>query len=763
MLDLMKRCLMKRFATQLLLAFTLASTSSAVAASERPNILYFYVDDMGWGSIGPNGQSDRKDQELPHLITPTLDQLAAQGVTFTRSYGCTVCSPARSSQQSGFHQGHTFADRNDPDNAKKAMRADEILMGDALSKAGYATGYWGKWGYGGSKSQFAPVIENVQTLPTSHGYQHVVAELHHVRAHTFFQPTLWSAPAAPGSIGGLELIPNSMSHFAGKREYPNSPALQNHDAYPKTAYCDDVYCFSALDFVRNQAQNYSKTGQPFFGLLAVQVPHAPFGEIEKLPEWDAAYRDKPFFKSLAPQSKQWASMVTRIDGHFANILSALEDPNGDGDTADSIADNTLVIFQSDNGGPEHKARHEFAANGGLRGNKGQIYEGGIRIPTIVRWPSRITESSTLQAGTSTKQVIDVSDLLPTFCDLAGVDAPVGLDGVSLAPTLTGTGHQRKRPFLIHEAGNGQSIIRGQYKLIRNVVRKKETFELYNLNDDPSESIDIATKKRGLVEELKTLLLGERVTEPRGFANTYHHWTGKDGASTSKAKNWSDYNYENAGISYLTDNGAPGVSWTALMQNSGEAPSRAIADSDLEFLGLELRGNPETSATQTLQLAAGVNLTARNELRLSTGSAIELNGGTISSIRWVEVNPGGVLSGSGTVDAALYNHGTVAVQGQSDSGLTITADYRETSDSTLNARISSDKGDNLVVNETASLAGLLSISIANGVSLPPDCRIEIIRANRIEGRFRNINDQLTADDGTRFRIDYTDFGVFLIAE
>ena len=125
--------------------FGFASLTPVISAP-RPNILYFYVDDMGWGSIRPNGQAERKAKGLPYVRTPNLDQLAAEGVNFTRAYGCTVCSPARSSQQTGFHQGHTFADRNDPDNAKKAMRADDVLMGDALSEAGYVTGYWGKWG-----------------------------------------------------------------------------------------------------------------------------------------------------------------------------------------------------------------------------------------------------------------------------------------------------------------------------------------------------------------------------------------------------------------------------------------------------------------------------------------------------------------------------------------------------------------------------------------------------------------------------------------
>ena len=108
---------------------------SVVQAKERPNILYFYVDDMGWGSIGPNAQAERRAKGLATVKTPNLDKLAAEGINFRRGYGCMVCSPARSSQQTGFHQGHTFADRNDPDNAKKAIREDDITIGDALLKA----------------------------------------------------------------------------------------------------------------------------------------------------------------------------------------------------------------------------------------------------------------------------------------------------------------------------------------------------------------------------------------------------------------------------------------------------------------------------------------------------------------------------------------------------------------------------------------------------------------------------------------------------
>ena len=723
---------MKRRPFLLSLALVFLTLNLIVAKPARPNILYLYADDWGWGGIGPNGQAERRAQGLPHVLTPNLDRLAAQGINFTRSYGCTVCSPARSSQQTGFHQGHTFADRNDPDNAKKAIRTDDLTMGDMLSRAGYVTGYWGKWGYGGSKSQPAPVIENIQTLPTSHGYQHVVAELHHVRAHTFFQPTLWTAPAPADALGGLVLKPNSMQPYRGNRNYPDTPALQSHPAYPATAYCDDVYSFAALDFVRRQATTRHQSGKPFFALLAMQVPHAPFQEIEALPEWDRAYRDQPYWSRLSDQAKQWAAMVTRLDAHIGNLLAALEDPNNDGDKSDSVADNTLVIFQSDNGGPQHPARNEFAANGGLRASKGKIEEGGIRIPTIMRWPAKITSASELKPGTSTDMILDVTDLLPTFCELAGVTTPLGIDGVSIAPTLTGSGRQRQREYVIHEAGNGQSIIRGSDKLIR----RKKGYELYDLTNDPAEANDLAAKRPKLVAELKEILLAEHVAEPRDFANTYHHWTGDHGADLASADNWSDYRYANAGITYLTDEGAPRSSWIALLENQRPEPSSALATRDVEVLALEIRG-------QQALLVERATITGRNEIRISDHATIQLRHGKLRSQRWVEILAGGRLTGTGAILADVHNSGTMQCEG---GPLRIKSDYQETPES----RLVVDESAAIAIDGTARLAGELSLRLpqesASGKTFT------ILTASQIEGRFSNAT--VSAPNGTRYDVIHT---------
>lgn len=746
----------------LLLALLVVPTftpASAAKKSSRPNILYFYVDDMGWGSIGPNGQAKRKAKNLPYVRTPNLDRLASQGINFRRGYGCHVCSPARSSQQSGFHQGHTFADRNDPNNAKKAMRADDILMGDALAAAGYTTGYWGKWGYGGSKTQVNPVIENIQTVPTSHGYQFVLAELHHVRAHTFYQPTLWSAPTRRQAPGGLELIPNSMARYQNNKDYPNAPAFQNHSKYPKTAYCDDTYAFAALDFVRAQAQNYKKSGQPFFGLLAVQIPHAPFDEISSLPDWSTAYSNDRHFKRLAAQSKQWAAMVTRIDAHFGNILAALEDPNNDGDESDSVADNTLVIFQSDNGGPGGKNNVELNANGGLRGTKGSIYEGGIRVPLVMRWPAKINNASSLKVGTDTNRVVDVTDLLPTFCELAGAPIPLGIDGVSIAPTLLGSGHQRHRDFIIHEAGNGQSIIHGKHKLIRS----KKSLQLFDLEADHAEANNIAAKNPKLVKTLETLLLGERVAEPRGFANTYHHWIGKDGEATSLARNWSDYTYANAGITYMTDKGTPRLSWVARIENTGTNSNTARAGANLEFLGLEIRGNAKTKASQSLVLGKGINLTGRNEIRLSAHATLTVNGGTVSSLRWLDIHPDATLNGHGTIDATIYNSGTINAGNSDQSALNVSSDYHQTKKASLKLSLNGKQHPSILIEGNADIAGTLSISNAKGFKPAPGKPYTILKAKNVTGTFANASDTVVTPDGVRFAIHYSNTAVTLITK
>ncbi|TWU62450.1 sulfatase-like hydrolase/transferase [Crateriforma conspicua] len=688
--------------------------------AKRPNILYLYVDDMGWGSIGPNGQFARRDQGLPYVRTPSLDRLAREGVNFSRAYGCHVCSPARSSQQTGFHQGHTFADRNDPDNAKKAIRRDDITIGECLSRSGYATGYWGKWGYGGSKDQQDPRIVNVQTLPTSHGYQDVLAELHHVRAHTFFQPTLWKTSEDVNVMGGLTLVPNRLDAYR-QTSFPSLPARQSDPGYPDPSYCDDHYAFAALDFVRRGAARYQESGQPFFGLLACQIPHAPFGEIEQLPEWDSEYRDDPNFNALSRQTVQWAAMVTRIDAHIGNLLDALDDPNGDGDDSDSIAAQTLVIFQSDNGGPRGNNLKELDANGGLSGSKGSIAEGGIRVPLLVRWPDAIHASGHLRPGTSVDDVVDVTDWLPTFCQLAGTTPPLGIDGVSLVSKLTGRPSPRQRPFLIHEASDGQSIIQGRYKLIRRVRRKgPEQYQLFDLQRDPGETTDVLSEHSDLVEQLRRDLLLERVTEPKGFAVTYHEWTGKGNGAFDDAGRWSDYVYENDGIQYIHDSGAPQASWIAKIVNASAAKQTVTVDEDANVLALHVEGT--STAPQVLAISSGRRLNARNELRLGKHSVLRLDGGSVHSRRTIDVQRSARIKGSGVLAADVILNGDLQI----DESIKIHGDLSIGTNSRIQMNVGTDTPAPLIVKGKVSLAGTIQLQLADDFHPRPGQRIAMVR-------------------------------------
>ena len=607
---------------------------SVAAEAPRPNIVYIYADDLGWGYIGANGQTKVK--------TPNLDALAEKGVNYTRGYGCTVCSPARSSQQTGFHSGYTWTDRNDPDSSK-AIRADDVTIGDKLSEAGYRTSYFGKWGYGADYTMVDPAINNEQTLPINHGYDVVLAEHHHKRAHSFFQPTLWRS----NTDDAVPITALVVNEIADDSSYPTYPAYQDDVNYPSPAYCDDTYAFNALDFIRTEAQ----TDDPFFCLLAFQIPHTPLGHIDDLPKWFDEYNDVDT-SEWATASKQFAAMVTRMDAHIGNLIEALEDPNHDGDKSDSVLDNTLIIFASDNGGQGGTPKDYFDGNSNLRGTKGGIYEGALRVPMIMSWPGNLPENTT------SSQIVDVTDMLPTFCELAGVDAPAGIDGVSLAPTFTGVGHQRSREFIIHEAGSNSSIIRGDYKL----VLKSSSRELYNLIEDESEGTNIAGDNEALADELEALVRGERTKEPDAFANTYHNWTGADQASTSSADHWSDYDYSNAGTSYLSDAGAPQLSWSATMRNSGSSDATAKVDSDLEVLSLDIYGDTHQ---QTL-LVKDAKVTGRNEVRIKTNGVVELDNGTLDTLRWVDVRTGGKLHGAGDITGSLYHSGNVELTQSSDS-------------------------------------------------------------------------------------------------
>lgn len=630
-----------KFTLGIVLATTiLAGTAQSAKAAPRPNVLYLYADDLGWGDCRANTGSETPTK------TPTIDSLIDSGINFRQAYGCMVCSPARSTQQTGFHQGHTWTDRNDTDSLKKAIRADDLTIGDRLNAAGYRTGYYGKWGYGASSTLVDPVIQNQQTLPINHGYTDMLAELHHVRAHTYFQPSLW--------FNNIDTLgTNTVLKYNA------------NDGGAHTEYADDLYAADAEAFIRTHAQ----TPQPFFCEIAFQVPHTPLGDVAEMPGWfdDYAGTDATNWPAAA---QEYAAMVNRQDHHIANLLAALDDPNGDGNTNDSVRANTLIVFASDNGGQGGTPYTFFHTNGNLDGTKGSVKEGGIRVPTAFIWQGVIAP------GQSTDHITCVSDMLPTLCELAGILPPVGIDGVSIAPLLTGQGQQRVRPWYTHESGNSWSLIRPDGIKLRNtgalyhiVDGSNTNYEANNLLANSSDPM-FSTYQQWAAD-MQAIAIAERVTEPYGFANTYHHWTGSDGGNMSEAANWSDYLYENAGTTYISETGAPRERWIATLANTGATDQTAVLDTDINTLGIEVAGNAATGAKQTLSLVPGNRLDGRNEIRLSPLANVELNGGILASTRWVDLLEGATITGPGTIDAILYNAGTLDVTTNMLDGTTYT--------------------------------------------------------------------------------------------
>lgn len=231
--------------------------------------------------------------------------------------------------------------------------------------------------------------------------------------------------------------------------------------------------------------------------------------------------------------------------------------------------------------------------------------------------------------------------------------------------------------------------------------------------------------------------------------------------TSDPDNWSDYVYSNAGIEYTKDTGAPRLSWSALIENSEELPNSAKADQDLEFLGLEIRGG---KGTQELILGKGVGLTARNELRLSENAVLAVDGGTVTSLRWVDVKPGARVRGFGKIDATLYNEGKVDLASSlaaAGAQLLVMKDYTESDSAVLAMSVTKSETTKMMISGKATLCGTLEIELAEQARLEIGASWSILSAGEVLGRFAN--DTVKGSDGTQISIHYSETEVILRVE
>ena len=617
----------------------LNSNVSNRAAADQPNVIYIFVDDLASGMTGftnPNA--------VPQ--TPNLDALANAGMQFTRAYANAICSPSRGSMYTGYHLGHTINDQN-----VENFRTQDIMPGEMIKSAGYATAIYGKWGFGSTTGtntgnggvgtlRLNPQITNVPTLPTSHGYDFFLGYLNHVQAHRFFIDPLWQSD--PSTSTGVSFF--ATGNNAGDN------VTNTFDGYT-----DDHHTREGLAFISNNADSAT----PFLLQMHFNSPHPPYDpgsqldfDFEGNPRvWDQDYAGM----GLSLRQRQLAVMITRLDEHVGALVERLSDPNQDGNTDDSIAENTVILFASDNGGEVTGGLSlaEFEELGGnciygvsLRGGKRDLFEGGVRVPAFAYWPGTIAPNQ------MTDEIIDLADFMPTVAELAGIQAPVGVDGVSYAGLLTGEGMTRRREHHVweHHEGDGHdpdprnalwSVLKNGFKLIR-FTNGSEDF--YNLNTDPTESNPLNPNNfADVYADLVAIAFAEGITQPEdGYSVQHVDWIGGDGDDTDAVANWSGYDP----IHEL---------WASVINNVQPEDS-VLTFGNRDFLGLEVRGDV---GKQTIRVETSDLLSVHNEFRIEDNGRVQLDDANIGSNRWVDVEVGGELTGTGNVEADLFNWGTIA--------------------------------------------------------------------------------------------------------
>jgi arylsulfatase len=447
-------------------AVLLAGTVPIDAAEGRaPNIVFILADDLGYGDLGCYGQTK--------IRTPHLDRIAAEGMRFTNFYcGCAVCAPSRCTLMTGKHLGHaTVRDnmqRQPGSEGQHPMAPGTITAAQLLKQAGYATAIVGKWGLG---------MPEDHSSPLDFGFDHHYGYLCQGMAHTFFPPYLWRD--------------NRQEHLEGNPPY----AYGQKDVIPLSGavYSHDLMTADALRWVREHHD------RPFFLYLAFTIPHLSLQvPDDSLREYLGKWPETPVVNSRhyanqpAPRAA-YAGMITRMDRDIGRLMTLLKELQ--------IDDDTIVFFASDNGAVFPVAGTDpefFQSTGGLRGYKQDLYEGGIRTPFLARWPGRI------KPGSVSDHVGAFWDVLPTICELAETTFPADVDGLSIVPTLLGRRDQKRHDYLYweyHGGGGAQAVRFGPWKAIRNNVRKNRDapIELYDLSNDPGETIDVAAERPDLVK------------------------------------------------------------------------------------------------------------------------------------------------------------------------------------------------------------------------------------------------------------------------
>lgn len=426
----------------LLTTVCIATRSFGDNGALRPNIIYILADDLGYGEVGYHGQKKIK--------TPELDKLAAGGMIFTSHYcGNAVCAPSRCSLMTGRHPGKAFIRSNSPSFplGQTPIPADSETLAKLTKRAGYNTAIIGKWGLG---ARF-PDGTRSPGHPLNQGFDHFFGYLDQRRSHNYYPDYLWN----------------------------NDDKVQlDNKGGQKNDYSHDLMTADALRWVQQQSAD-----TPFFLYLAYCVPHVKY----QVPD-QGQYKDKRWKAHF----RIHAAMTSRMDRDIGRLVDQLE--------KDGQLENTLIIFNSDNGahGQQGSAAF-FKTSGQLRGIKRDLYEGGVRSPMLAYW------KGTIKPGSTSDHLSAFWDMLPTFSELTGQPVEGEHDGISMVPTLIGKGEQQKHPYLyweLYEKKPNRGVRMGKWKGVISNLRKSAAIELYDVTADIGEQKNLAAEYPEVVERIK---------------------------------------------------------------------------------------------------------------------------------------------------------------------------------------------------------------------------------------------------------------------
>lgn len=625
-----------------------ALLTATLAAQDTPNIIFLLADDMGIGDIGVYNQNARAQLGLPAIATPNLDALAAQGIRFTNMHSNPMCGPSRSTLTCGFHQGHAKVDRNQSKNNAIQPGDHEKSWASILQEAGYRTGLFGRWHLRGYNIDTLNVFD-VHSTPLGKGFER-----------------LWNNAGSGGGYrqqmafvdndNGNGVLENSdlMAVQRPRSTDPNDQwALANGGLGVAPEYEVLTSTNKALEFL---SERIGST-EPFMAFVPIYATHTDTNEVPNAGDYAGLGY---------PQAEaNYAAAVASVDEALGRIMAMLRDPNGDGDTTDSIVDQTMVVFSSDNG--NQSASHNIHFFGStrvyrddgddivesgdfltLRGEKFDVFEGGTNGPFIIQWSG----NPHIVPGSVHDRMATFADWVPTIAELVGAEVPLGVDGVSFLADLTG-GTSERPDFRIHSSQNGWAIAMNGWKLVNS-----GGLRLYHLPSDPGESAPV-NNRSDIVNALQTLAIAEGITSDANLtgpdANTwfsqYKDWAPVGGsADFFSAANWTGgiptTLYPNSGGSAAANwNSPPAANWIASMVHDGTVSQTVSVASNATLLALELQAS---AAELQLHIETGVVFTVSNGLRLRKGAHLALNGATLRTQRELEILPGATLSGSGVI-------------------------------------------------------------------------------------------------------------------